>query len=53
MNLIDDEQKQLLKLTTLQNGRNAWDFVQSFTDADKEWENLIELGMTLDLTGGA
>ena len=24
-----------------------------FTDADKEWENLIELGMTLDLTGGA
>ena len=27
--------------------------VLGFTDADKEWENLIELGMTLDLTGGA
>lgn len=24
-----------------------------FTDADKQWENLIELGMNLDLTGGA
>ena len=24
-----------------------------FSDADKEWENLIELGMNLDLTGGA
>ncbi len=24
-----------------------------FTDADKEWEHLIELGMNLDLTGGA
>lgn len=24
-----------------------------FSDADKEWENLIELGMTLDLNGGA
>lgn len=24
-----------------------------FTDADKEWANLIELGMNLDLTGGA
>ena len=30
-------QIQLLKLTTLHNGRNAWDFVQSFTDGDKEW----------------
>ena len=27
--------------------------VLGFTDADKELENLIELGMTLDLTGGA
>ena len=37
MNNLTEEQQQLLKFTTLQSGQNAWDFVQSFSDADKVW----------------
>lgn len=32
-----EEQKQRLKFTTLRNGKNAWETVQSFADADKQW----------------
>ena len=32
---ITEEQKQLLKLTTLRDGKNAWEVVQSLADADR------------------
>ena len=34
---ITEEQKQLLKLTTLRDGKNAWEVVQSLADADRPW----------------
>ena len=34
---IAEEQKQRLKFTTLQDGRNAWEAVQSLADADVQW----------------
>ena len=34
---ITEEQKQLLQQTTLENGMNAWDYVQSESEADQPW----------------
>lgn len=34
---ITTEQQQQLKATTLQDGINAWDFVQSKVEADQPW----------------
>lgn len=34
---ITSEQQQQLKATTLQDGMNAWDFVQSKAEADQPW----------------
>ena len=34
---ITSEQQQQLKATTLQDGMNAWDFVQSKVKADQPW----------------
>lgn len=34
---ITSEQQQQLKATTLQDGMNAWDFVQSKAKADQPW----------------
>lgn len=35
--IMTDEQQQQLKATTLQDGMNAWDFVQSKAEADQPW----------------
>lgn len=34
---ITNEQKELLLQTTLDNGMNAWDFMQSKPDASRPW----------------
>ena len=34
---ITEEQKQQLMATTLQEGINAWDYVQSKAEADQSW----------------
>ena len=34
---ITEEQKQQLMATTLQDGMNAWDFVQSKAETDQPW----------------
>jgi len=34
---ITSDQQQQLKVTTLQDGMNAWDFVQSKAEADQPW----------------
>lgn len=34
---ITSEQQRQLKATTLQDGMNAWDFVQSKAEADQPW----------------
>ena len=34
---MEDEQKQLLMQTTLTNGTNAWDYVQSQSEEDRPW----------------
>ena len=34
---IGEEQKQQLMATTLQEGMNAWDYVQSKAQADQPW----------------
>lgn len=34
---ITEEQKQLLQNTTLENGTNAWDYVQSEREVDRPW----------------
>ena len=34
---IPEDQKQQLMATTLQEGMNAWDFVQSKAQADQSW----------------
>lgn len=34
---MTDEQKQKIMSTTLQDGMNAWDFVQSKPSADRPW----------------
>ncbi len=35
--VINDKQIELLKATTLQEGMNAWDYVQSKAEADQPW----------------
>lgn len=34
---ITEEQKQMLQNTKLENGMNAWDYVQSEKEADRPW----------------
>lgn len=34
---LKDEQKQLLMQTTLTNGMNAWDYIQSQGKEDQPW----------------
>lgn len=34
---ITDEQKKLLQNTKLMDGTNAWEFVQSKSEADQPW----------------
>lgn len=34
---ITEEQEQTLKQTTLQDGINAWDYVQSKAETDQPW----------------
>ena len=34
---ITEEQKQLLQRTILENGTNAWDYVQSEREVDRPW----------------
>ena len=34
---ITEEQKQLLITTTLENGQNAWDFIQSSPEVSRPW----------------
>jgi hypothetical protein len=34
---ITSEQQQQLKVATLQEGMNAWDYVQSKAEADQPW----------------
>lgn len=51
---ITEEQKQQLMATTLQDGMNAWDFVQSRPQAAQPWVakgilSCIEKGYRLDL----
>ncbi len=51
---ISEEQKLLLKTTTLANGTNAWEFVQSRPQAAQPWVakgilSCIEKGYRLDL----
>ncbi len=35
--VINEKQIDLLKATTLQEGMNAWDFVQSKAETDQSW----------------
>ena len=35
--IMTDEQQQQLKAITLQEGMNAWDFVQSKAEDDQPW----------------
>lgn len=35
--VINEKQIELLKVTTLQEGMNAWHFVQSKAEADQPW----------------
>ena len=35
--IMTDEQQQQLKAITLQEGMNAWDFVQSKAEDDQSW----------------
>ena len=51
---IPEDQKQQLMATTLQEGMNAWDFVQSKAQADQSWIaagilSCIAKGYRLDL----
>ena len=51
---ITEEQKQQLMATTLQDGMNAWDFVQSRPQSAQPWVakgilSCIEKGYRLDL----
>ena len=50
---ITSEQQQLLEATTLQDGMNAWDYVQSKAEADQPWVlagvlSCIEKGYSLN-----
>ena len=50
---ITEEQKQTLKQATLQDGMNAWDYVQSKAEADQPWVaagilSCIEKGYSLN-----
>ena len=52
--IISEEQKQQLMTTTLTNGQNAWEFVQSRPEDAQPWVargilSCIEKGYRLDL----
>ena len=51
--VINEKQIDLLKATTLQEGMNAWDFVQSKVETDQPWvvlgiQSCIEKGYSLN-----
>ena len=51
--VINEKQIELLKSTTLQEGMNAWDFVQSKVEIDQLWAakgilSCIEKGYSLN-----